>query len=74
MQHLQLCRQDPALQPSRVSASATALVESWEKELVAFLQERDAEVKDNLVRNKAQEFANELDGVRRLMVQLNPIF
>ena len=74
MQHLQLCRQDSALQPSRVPASSTALVESWEKELVAFLQARDAEVKDNLVRNKAQEFANELDGVRRLMVQLNPIF
>ena len=74
MQHLQLCRQDPALQPSRVSASSMALVESWEKELVAFLQARNAEVKDDLVRAKAQEFADELDGVRWLIVQLNPIF
>ena len=51
-----------------------ALVESWEKELVAFLQARNAEVKDDLVRAKAQEFADELDGVRWLIVQLNPIF
>ena len=74
MQHLQLCRQDPPLQPSRVSANSMALVESWEKELVAFLQARNAEVKDNLVMNKAQEFADELDGVRWLIVQLNPVF
>ena len=67
VRHLQPCAHDPTPHPSQASTSSVVLSGSWEEDLVTFLRACNAEVKDNLEKKKAQEFADELDVVRRIV-------